>query len=158
MRWGKIKRLALGLSILMLIFSGCSNTEQVKEIESKDKADSLFIQKVENDTSYEELTKVVNDKQQIEQVLAMIEGLEVKKISSEETMEKMKASNTYMFGFSEGKEFESGKKLPFAFYALENGTFIFPYSDFNSPQEPLITVEGQEELLDDIKQLFELTF
>jgi hypothetical protein len=142
----------------VFILCGCSNSEQVKEIENKDKAGSLFIQKVENDTSSEELTKVVDDKQQIEQVLAMIEGLEVKKISSEEAVEKMKGSNTYMFAFLEGKEIESGKKAPFAFYALENGTFIFPYSDFNSPQEPLITVESQKGLLDDIKQLFELTF
>ncbi len=154
----KIKRLLLGLTILVFILCGCSNSEQVKEIENKDKAGSLFIQKVENDTSSEELTKVVDDKQLIEQVLAMIEGLEVKKISSEETLEKMKASNTYMFVVSEGKDVESGKKAPFAFYALENGTFIFPYSDFNSPQEPLITVERQKGLLVDIKQLFELTF
>jgi hypothetical protein len=154
----KIKRLFLGLTILVFILCGCSNSEQVKEIENKDKAGSLFIQKVENDTSSEELTKVVDDKQQIEQVLAMIEGLEVKKVSSEESVEKMKGSNTYMFAFLEGKEIESGKKAPFAYYALENGTFIFPYSDFYSPQEPLITVESQKGLLDDIKQLFELTF
>ncbi|TYS89900.1 hypothetical protein [Rossellomorea aquimaris] len=63
--------------------SGCSNGEQVIEIENKEKASSLFIQKVENDTSSEELTKVVSDKQQIEQVLTMAEGLEVKKISFE---------------------------------------------------------------------------
>ncbi|WP_064093366.1 hypothetical protein [Rossellomorea aquimaris] len=105
----KIKRLFLGLTILVFILCGCSNSEQVKEIEIKDKAGSLFIQKVENDTSSEELTKVVDDKQLIEQVLAMIEGLEVKKISSEEAVEKMKGSNTYMFAFLEGKEIESGK-------------------------------------------------
>ncbi|WP_156029933.1 hypothetical protein [Rossellomorea vietnamensis] len=155
----KIKRLFLFLTILVFILCGCSNSEQVKEIENKDKASSLFIQKVEDDTSSEELTKVVNDKKKIEQVLAMIEGLEVEKISSEETMEKMKASNTYMFVFSEGKNSESGKQAPFAFYALENGTFIFPYTDFNSPQKPpLITVKTKEGLLDDMKQLFELTF
>ena len=138
--------------------SGCSNGEQVIEIENKEKAGSLFIQKVENDSSSEELTKVVSDKQQIEQVLTMAEGLEVKKINSEVTMEKMKASNTYMFVFSEGKGIESGKKATFAFYALENGTFIFPYRDFNSPQEPLITVERQKGLLDEMKKLIEITF
>jgi hypothetical protein len=83
--------------------SGCSDGEQVIEIEHKEKAGSLFIQKVENDSSSEELTKVVNDKQQIEQILTMAEGLEVKKISTEETMEKMKETDTYMFVFSEGK-------------------------------------------------------
>lgn len=153
-----MKSLILSLSILVFILSGCSNSEQVIEIENKEKASSLFIQKVENDTSSEELTKVVSDKQQIEQVLTMAEGLEVKKISFEETMKKMKASNTYMFVFSEGKEIQSGEKAPFAFYALENGTFIFPYNDFNSPQKPLITVERQKGLLDEMKQLFEITF
>ncbi|RIW28668.1 hypothetical protein D3H55_21065 [Bacillus salacetis] len=130
----------------------------MKEIENKEKAGTLLIQKVENGTTAEELTKEVNDKQQIEQALAMIKGLEVKRISSEETMEKMQASNTYMFVFSEGKDIESGKQASFAFYALENGTFIFPYSDFNSPQTPLITIETHKELLANMKQLFELTF
>jgi tRNA pseudouridine-54 N-methylase len=158
MRGITIKSLILSLSILVFIMSGCSDGEQVIEIGHKEKAGSLFIQKVENDSSSEELTKVVNDKQQIEQILTMAEGLEVKKISTEETMEKMKETDTYMFVFSEGKEIQSGKKAPFAFYALENGTFIFPYSDFNSPQEPLITVERQKGLLDEMKQLIEIPF
>ncbi|MEW5571453.1 hypothetical protein [Rossellomorea marisflavi] len=155
----KIKKLFLGLTIFMFILHGCSNTEQNKGIEDKkDKAGSLFIHKVENGTSSEKLTKIVNDKQQIEKGLTMIEGLEVKKISSEETMEKIKASNTYIFTFSEGTNLKSGEIAPFAFYALENGTFIFPYSEFNASQEPTITVENQKDLLREMKQLFNITF
>jgi PBP1b-binding outer membrane lipoprotein LpoB len=100
------KSLILSLTILVFILCGCSNGEQVIQIENKDKAGSLFIQKVENDSSYEELTKVVSDKQQIEQLLTMANDLKVKKISSEEALEKMKGSNTYMFAFLEGKEIE----------------------------------------------------
>ncbi|MGM0840206.1 MAG: hypothetical protein ACQEWE_05740 [Bacillota bacterium] len=153
-----MKSLILSLSILFYVLCGCSNSEQVMEIDHKEKAGSLFIQKVENHTSSEELTKVVQDKQKMEQVLTMVEGLKVEKSSSEEMMAKMQSANTYMFVFSEGKEMKSGTAAPFALHVLEDGTFLFPYSGFNSPQKPLITVEQHEELLDELKQLLGIKF
>ncbi|KGP72360.1 hypothetical protein [Pontibacillus yanchengensis] len=102
------------------------------------------------------MTKKVNDKQKIEQVLTMVEGLNVKETQSEGTFEKMKSSDTYMFVFSEGEN-QYGK-APFAFYVLDNGTFIFPYKDFNSPKENLITIEKHDGLLKEIKNLFNISY
>ncbi|PFA62976.1 hypothetical protein CN378_18215 [Bacillus sp. AFS015802] len=153
-----MKRLTLSLVILLYSLAGCSNSEHVMEIEHKEKAGSLFIQKVENNTSTEELTKVVQDQDQIKEVLTKIEGLKVEKISSDKMMDKMKSTDTYMFVFSEGKEMEAGKAAPFAFHVLEDGTFLFPYSGFDAPQEPLITVDKHEERLDELKQLLGIKF
>lgn len=153
-----MKNVIWSLSILLCLLVGCSNSEQTLEIQPKEKAGSLFIQKVENNTSSEELTKIVRDQGQIEEVLSKIEGLKVEDISSDEMMDKMKSSDTYMFVFSEGKEMEPGKAAPFAFNVLENGTFLFSYSGFDSPQKPLITVDEHKELLEELKELAGIEF
>ncbi|QTM99069.1 hypothetical protein ERJ70_06990 [Sediminibacillus dalangtanensis] len=153
-----IKKLIARLTIILLLLSACSESEQVIEIEDKGLSSSIFIQKVENNSSSEEMTKMVNDKQKIEDVLTMVDGLKAKKTSSEEMMDKMKSTNTYMFAFSKGEELKTGKAAPYAFYALENGTFIFPYNDFNSTHKPLITIEKHEGLVDELKQLLGIQF
>ncbi|MBW3112437.1 hypothetical protein KYJ26_11385 [Bacillus sp. MCCB 382] len=153
-----MKNVQFILSILLCLLVGCSNSEQTLKIEPKEKAGTLFIQKVENHTSSEELTKEIHDQEQIEEVLTKIEGLKVKSISSDEMMDKMKSTDTYMFVFSEGKEMKLGKAAPFAFNVLENGTFLFSYSGFDSPREPLITVDVHEELLEELKDLVGIEF
>ncbi|EQB36292.1 MULTISPECIES: hypothetical protein [Virgibacillus] len=117
-----------------------------------------MIQKSVNNSSSEELTKMVNEKQKIKQILTIIEGLKVKRTTSEKVFEKMKTQDNYTFAFSEGKELKVGKKASYAFYVLEDGTFIFPYSDVNSLQEPLITIKKHKELLGEIKELSEVDF
>ena len=153
-----INNLIVPLTIIVFLLSACSDNEQVIGIEDKGSASLLFIQKVENNTSSEEMTRMVKDKQEVEQVLTMVEGVEVKKTIPEEIMDKMESTDTYMFVFSVGEELQTGEAAPYAFYALENGTFVFLYSDFNSPQEPLITTERHQGLLDDIKHLFGIEF
>ncbi|MCR8848075.1 hypothetical protein NQ095_06620 [Rossellomorea sp. SC111] len=153
-----MKSLLASLVFLLSGLTGCSDSERVATIDHKEKATALFIQKIENNTSTEELTKDVLDQDQIKEVLRKIEGLKVKKIRSEQMMDKMRSSNTYMFVFSESNETELGKAAPFAFNVLEDGTFFFSYSEFNSPQEPRMSVERHEELLDDLKQLLEIEF
>ncbi|WP_226672172.1 hypothetical protein [Rossellomorea aquimaris] len=153
-----MKNVQFILSILLCLLVGCSNSEQTLKIEPKEKAESLFIQKVENNTVPEELTKVIHDQEQIEKVLTKIEGLKVERISSDEMMDKMESSDTYMFAFSEGKEIESGKPAPYAFNVLEDGNFLFSYSGFDSPQKPLMTVDKHEELLEELKDLIGIEF
>ncbi|WP_371068517.1 hypothetical protein [Sediminibacillus sp. JSM 1682029] len=143
---------------MLLLLSACSKSEQVIEIKDKGISSSLFIQNVEDNSSSEEMTKMVNDKQKIEDVLTMVDGLKAKTTSSEEMMDKMKSTNTYMFAFSKGEGLKRGRAAPYAFYALENGTFIFPYNDFNSKQKPLITIEKHEGLLDEMKKLLGIEF
>ncbi|GGD25707.1 hypothetical protein [Pontibacillus salipaludis] len=152
-----MKKLMISLALLAFLVA-CSNGEQVIEIEGKDRASALFIQKVENHSTSDESSLKVNDRQLIEKVLTKVEGLTVKETTTEKTMEKMKSSITYMFVFSESEEFQTGKPLPYAFYILEDGTFIFPYSDFNSKQNPLITTDNDQELLDEMKDLVEIEF
>ncbi|WP_010529145.1 hypothetical protein [Lentibacillus jeotgali] len=118
----------------------------------------LFIQKVEDNTSSEEMTKVIKDKQKIKQVLTMVEGLKVKETNSENITDQLKSQNNYSFNFSKGEKLETSKRVPYSFTVLSDGTFIFPYKDFNSLQKPRITIEKHKELFNDIKQLLEINF
>ncbi|WP_430787006.1 hypothetical protein VBD025_15320 [Virgibacillus flavescens] len=104
------------------------------------------------------MTKTIKDKQKIKKVLTMIEGLKVKKSSSESIVKQLKSQNNYSFGFAESDKLESGKKIPYTFSVLKDGTFIFPYEDFNSLQKPRITIEKHKELLNEIKELLEINF
>lgn len=153
-----ITRYGFLIFTILLTISACSQSEEVIKIKDKNLSSMLFIQKVEDNSSNEEMTKVVKDKQKIEQILTMIEGLKVKDTNSEYVSDVMKSQNTYMFGFSEGEKMETGKKIPYAFYILENGTFIFPHNDFNALQEPRVTLEKHKELLDEIKNRLDIDF
>lgn len=116
----------------------------------------MFVQKVEHNSSSEEKTKIIKDKQKIRQVLTMVEGLKVKETNK--ALGKMKSQNTYMFAFSKGKNLEAGKKVPYAFNVLSDGTFIFLFKDFDSLEKPRITLEKHKKLLEDIKKLCKINF
>jgi hypothetical protein len=144
--------------VMTFLLSTCSGNEETIKLEDKSFASTLFIQKVEDNSSAEEMTKIVKDEEKIEQILAMIEGLKVEETNNEYALDEMKLQKTYIFNFFEGEKMETAKEVPYAFSVLEDGTFIFTHNDFNSPQVPRITLEKHKELLDDIKQLFEIDF
>lgn len=117
----------------------------------------LFIQKVEDNASSEEMTKIVKDKQKVKKILTMIEGLKVKETNSEYVLEQMKSQNTYIFSFSEDENIETGV-VPYAFNVLNDGTFIFTHEKVNSLQKPRITTGKHQDLLNEMKQLLEIDF
>ncbi|MBB2483538.1 hypothetical protein H5P36_25730 [Bacillus sp. APMAM] len=149
------------LSILGVIFLGaCSNTDDVMKIKNKNFAQVLFVQKVENDTSKEELTKKITDETKIKETLDLLDGLKVKKIKSNSVQNRMKSKDTYMFVFLKEKGMPVGKgKIPYAFYILNDGTIIFTHKDIDSLLEtPLITTEAHKDILKKIKENLNISF
>lgn len=144
--------------ILVFLLSACSGNEQVIEINSKDSLRTLLIEKVDGNSSSEEMTKIVKDKDKIEKVLSMIEGLKVKESSSEHVLDEIKLQSTYTFSFSDNEEIESGKEVPYAFFILKDGTLIFTHKDVDSPITPLITTVKDKNLLNEIKHILEVQF
>jgi hypothetical protein len=144
--------------ILVFFLSACSRSEQVIEIKSKDSLRSLLIEKIDTNFSSEEMTKLVKDKDKIEKVLSMIEGLKVKESSSEHVFDEINSQSTYTFNFFENEEIESGKEVPYAFSVLNDGTLIFTHKDVGSPITPRITTVKDKDLLDDIKQILGINF
>lgn len=138
--------------ILFFLLSACSGSEQVIEIKSKDSLKTLLIEKVDGNSSSEEMTKIVKDKDKIENVLSMIEGLKVKESSSEYVFDEIKSQSTYTFSFFESEEIESGKEVPYAFSVLNYGTLIFSHKDVGSPITLRITTAKDKDLLNDINQ------
>lgn len=138
--------------ILFFLHSACSGSEQVIEIKSKDSLKTLLIEKVDGNSSSEEMTKIVKDKDKIENVLSMIEGLKVKESSSEYVFDEIKSQSTYTFSFFESEEIESGKEVPYAFSVLNYGTLIFSHKDVGSPITLRITTAKDKDLLNDINQ------
>ncbi|WP_431804512.1 hypothetical protein [Halobacillus andaensis] len=103
------------------------------------------------------MTKTVKNDSKINSVLDRIDGLDVRE-SKQDLMTMLESRDSYMFSFSENQRLETGQ-VPYAFYILEDGTFIFTFDDVNSVREkPLITTENHKELLKDIKRDLEVTF
>jgi hypothetical protein len=143
--------------ILVFLLSACTGNEQVIEIKSKDSLRTLLIEKVDGNSSSEEMTKIVKDKDKIEKVLSVIEGLKVKESSSEHVFDEIKTQSTYTFSFSKN-EIESGKEVPYAFFILKDGTLIFTHNDVDSPITPRVTTIKDKDLLNDIKQILKIQF
>lgn len=139
--------------------SACSaQEEEVIEIQNKNFSGLLLIQKVENNSSSDKLSKIINDKQKIEKVLSMVEGLEVRKTDTDYMMDELKSNNAYSFSFAEGDEMETPKQSPYSFVVLNDGTFFFTHKEVNSIQQPRITIVKHEELLNEMKQLLDVDF
>lgn len=143
---------------IIILISACSNKKEVIKLKNRNFSSTLMIQKTEDNASSEKLKKIVRDKQKIEKILEMIEGLEVKEIDSNKVFEEMKKQNYYFFSFAKGEKFKSGKPVPYTFIALNDGTFIFTYKDVDSPQQPRVTIVKHKKLLNGMKQLLEVDF
>jgi translation initiation factor 1 (eIF-1/SUI1) len=154
-----MKSLFISLMVVFVFLSGCSGKlEEVMKVENKNFSGRLFIQKTEDQTSSEEMTKMVTDKQKIEKILTMVEGLKVKETDTDYMLKEMKAQDSYSFSFAEGEKMESGKPAPYSFVVLNNGTFFFTHKDVNSPQKPRMTIEKHKDLLKEMKDLLEMDF
>ncbi|MGD6965638.1 hypothetical protein ACQCVP_04365 [Rossellomorea vietnamensis] len=136
----------------------CASGEEVLKIEDKTFAKMLIVQKVENDTSDEALTKSITDESKVEETLELVSGLKVKELSTDESFTKLKSQNSYMFSFFNTEQDISGM-IPYAFYVLEDGTMMFTFEGPESLREkPVITIDAEKELLDKIKAHLEIEF
>jgi 3-deoxy-D-arabino-heptulosonate 7-phosphate (DAHP) synthase len=155
-----IKYLFRGFIIFLILtlISACSGKgEEVVKIKDKRFSGLLIIQKVEDNTSSEEMQKMIRDKQNIEKILTMVEGLKVKVTDAQKVSEAMKSQDSYSFGFMEGDKFKPGRS-PYTFIALNDGTFIFTNEDVNSMQIPRMTIGKHKKLLNEMKLLLEIGF
>ncbi|MFC0525541.1 hypothetical protein ACFFGV_18310 [Pontibacillus salicampi] len=150
-----MKTFIMPLAIMVLCLSACSNNEEIIKFKDKSFANTLHIQKVENNSSSEEVSKMVTDKDKIKEVLSMVEGLKAEEINKDTFMEKLKSQSVYMFAFfqGDGKNTEKGK---YAFNILEDGTILFHYDRVDNPGTPLITTDKNKDLLDKMKQKLDL--
>ncbi|CQR46621.1 hypothetical protein BN1058_00890 [Paraliobacillus sp. PM-2] len=152
-----MKNFIMPLALIALLLSACSSNAETINFEDKSFANTLYIQKVENNSSSEEMNKMVTDKDKINEVLSMVEGLKVEKINTDTFMEKLQSQSAYMFGFfqGDGKNTEKGK---YAFNILEDGTILLNYDRVDNPGTPLITTEKNKDLLNEMKQKLEISF
>ncbi|TMU85042.1 hypothetical protein FGG79_14195 [Bacillus sp. BHET2] len=71
----------------------------------------------------------------------------------------MKSKETYMFSFFKTDDITGVKIVPYTFYIMEDGTIIFTHKGVDSLQEePLVTTEEHQELLNRIKENLEIEF
>lgn len=152
------KKFIMPIFVLTFLIS-CSSGSNDITIKNKTFASNLFVQKVENSTSSEELTKNISNKEKIEQVFQMVDGLEVEEKQREDVFEMMNSDDLYTFVFTDKNKFETGKEPPYAFYALEDGTFLFTHEGLNSVRKkPVVTTEKHKDLLQEIMQHFDVDF
>ncbi|MED3652109.1 hypothetical protein [Heyndrickxia sporothermodurans] len=146
------------LTILSILLCACSGNKEEIKIDKKNSLSTIFIQKVVDNSSSEEMTKIVKDKKMVKKILSMVEGLKVKKSDSQYIFDEMKTQNTYSFNFFESEKIQSGKKVPYAFYVLNDGTFVFTHNDVGSIKKTRITIDKHKDLFSKMKQLLEINF
>lgn len=152
-----LRKIPVILVILLGLLCACSPEEQIVQIEDKDFANILLIQKVENNFTSEQLSKQIEDQEMIEQVLTMVEGLKVEEIDNEELIKILESQdNYYMFDFYEGED-TNILRGDYGFHVLEDGTMLFNV-DLLSVTNPLVTVETHKELLEAMKEMLEINF
>ncbi|MFG6147637.1 hypothetical protein [Halobacillus sp. B23F22_1] len=70
----------------------------------------------------------------------------------------LESQDSYMFNFFESQTLETGQ-VPYAFYILEEATFVFTFDDIDSVREkPLLTTENHPRLLKGIKKVLDVDF
>src|SRR5699024_7503282 len=127
------------------------------KIDNKSFAEVLFVQKVEGNSSNEDLTKKISEPSKIKEILNMVEGVKVQEVEEKSLFETLKSQNTYMFSFSE--ELKSAEEMPYAFYVLKDGTLVFTHDKVNSVRKkPLVSSDKHKDLLNEIKDKLELDF
>lgn len=115
------------------------------------------MQKVEGNSSNEDLTKKISEPSKIKEILNMVEGVKVQEVEEKSLFETLKSQNTYMFSFSE--ELKSAEEMPYAFYVLKDGTLVFTHDKVNSVRKkPLVSSDKHKDLLNEIKDKLELDF
>lgn len=150
-----LKYISVLLIVIVLLLSACSGDKETVKLDDKSFADTLFVQKVENNSSSGEMTKIVTDKDKIEKILSMVEGLKVEKTSNESLFEELKKQDVYMFGFFKGTA-TATKKGEYAFNILEDGTILF--SNYDNQNSASVTTKEHIDLMEEIKQVLEINF
>jgi len=153
----KIKN-TISLLIILFLLSACTKKEEIVKIKDKNFSDMLLIQKVEGNTTSEELTKTVKDKQKIKEILTMVDGLKVQEKNGDDIIERMKSQDYYTFAFAEGDKMVSGEQIPYAFSVFNDGTFVFSHEDINLSLKPRVTIKKHKELFNEIKKLLKVDF
>jgi hypothetical protein len=152
-----MKKWLISILLTAILLAGCSAKEETIAFEDKQFASTLVIQKVEQNASTEEKTKMVTDEDKIEKALTQVEGLEVGEISQDSLMKKLKSESSYMFVFLGPDQKESGKGK-YAFTILEDGTILFNFAEVDGSGSPLISLEKHPEVLKELKEQLDLSF
>ncbi|WP_163582911.1 hypothetical protein [Gracilibacillus saliphilus] len=153
-----MKKVSFILVILFGLLCACATEEKTVQIENKDFADTLFVQKVENNFTSDKLAKMIEDSEKIKQVLSKVEGLEAEKIDNDELISILENHDSYyMFGFFEGDS-TNIQKEDYGFQILEDGTILFNYDQVDNSDHPLVTVDTHKDILEEMKEMLEITF
>ncbi|QGH32888.1 hypothetical protein GI584_01945 [Gracilibacillus salitolerans] len=153
-----MKKVSFILVILLGLLCACSTEEKTVQIENKDFANTLFVQKVENNFTSDKLAMLIEDPEKIKNALSMVEGLEAEEIDNDERIGILENhDNYYMFGFFEG-ESTNIQKEDYGFQILEDGKILFNYDQLDNSDYPLVTVDTHKDILEDMKEMLEITF
>ncbi|MEW4305626.1 hypothetical protein [Rossellomorea marisflavi] len=152
-----MKKCLMSILVTAIILAGCSAKEEIIAFKDKQFANTLIVQKVENNTSTEEQTKMVTEKNTIEKVLTQVEGLEVEEISQDSFMKKLKSKSSYSFVFLGPDQIESGKGK-YAFTILKDGTILFNFAEVEDPGSTMISKQKQPEVLEELKKQLDVSF
>ncbi|MFG6149873.1 hypothetical protein [Halobacillus sp. B23F22_1] len=118
----------------------------------------MYIQKVEDQRTTEEQTAVRQEKETNEELLAKLNGMEIKKSDESEMKEKMNTQDTYTYSFSDEGELAAESQSDFSFAVTEDGTFLMPENGKQSGTVSYQSVEKHPELLNEMNHLVDISF
>ncbi|WP_404451537.1 hypothetical protein LG329_14530 [Virgibacillus necropolis] len=147
----------LGATLILLMLCACSNEEKPLEIKDKSFAETLLINKVENNVSGVSGDPIViKDNKKIIKLLTMVEGMKVKKGDSDKFFEELKTHDSYSFSISDKKKLKTGTHVAYSFYVLEDGTFFF--MENAGSRKFYITTKTYPDVINKIKELLDINY
>ncbi|MCP3029125.1 hypothetical protein [Halobacillus sp. A5] len=138
--------------------SACGSGRDEVEIDRDQLADTLYIQKVEDNQTREEQKAARQEEEINDELLNLIEGMEIEKGSENEIRDSMGEQETYTYSFSDEGELAAGADADFSFAVLEDGTFLLPKNGDDSGTISYQSTEKHPELLNKINHTVDISF
>ncbi|RWZ54560.1 hypothetical protein EQV77_14930 [Halobacillus fulvus] len=138
------------LSLAFVFINGCATSSSESKIPDEEVYNTLYVQNVnENGTRTDENRLELSDKEKIEKLIHMVEGLETKNATDQDVKElhkELRKPNTYTFTLSENSNSESRKYI----FTISSNGYLYLTDANNSVKS--ITTEEHPNLLHTVKK------
>ncbi|MBQ0138720.1 MAG: hypothetical protein KBT36_05440 [Kurthia sp.] len=148
-----IKKLLPILVVLILALAACGDKEQTTNVPDPAKFKSAQIQTIHNNDADEKDTIVLKDKEKVQEVLKLVDGLKTKEQNITKTEKEMKKVDSYFFYFENKKVRDDKNPIPYSVFMTDDGRIFFTHSDIDELMVPQRSVEKHPEIVKQIKEI-----
>lgn len=138
---------------MILALVACGNEEKTTNVPDPTKFKTAQIQTIHNNDADEKDTITIKDKEKVQQILKLVDGLKTKEQNITNTEKEMKKVDSYFFYFENKKERDKKNPIPYSVFMTDDGRIFFTHSDIDKLMVPQRSVEKHPEIVKEIKEI-----